>query len=92
VNRAKHRADMGRLSQVACYFPSFVDVQGRSTGCDFLDLGDGVSLSCSHGTRGGSVGCDFRSGETSVGMFCGLGNAMKDYVVISWLCTKGSVH
>jgi hypothetical protein len=53
VNHAKHRADMGRLSQVACYFPSFVDVQGRRIGCDFLDLGDGVGLSHSHGTRGG---------------------------------------
>jgi hypothetical protein len=53
VNRAKHRADMGRLSLVACYFPSFVDVQGRRTGCDFLDLGDGVGLSPSHGIRGG---------------------------------------
>jgi hypothetical protein len=53
VNRAKHRADMGRLSQVACYFPSFTDVRGRRTGCDFLDLGDGVGLSPSHGTRGG---------------------------------------
>jgi hypothetical protein len=29
------------------------------------------------GTRGASVGCDFRSGETSVWMFCGLGNAVK---------------
>jgi hypothetical protein len=53
VNRTKHRADMGRLSQVACYFPGFVDVQGRRTGCDFLDLGHGVGLSPSHGTRGG---------------------------------------
>jgi hypothetical protein len=53
VNRAKHRADMGRLSQVACYFPSFADVQGRRTGCDFLDLGDVVGLSPSHGARGG---------------------------------------
>jgi hypothetical protein len=52
VNRTKHRADMGRLSLVACYFPSFADVRGRGTGCDFLDLGDGVSLSHSHGTRG----------------------------------------
>jgi hypothetical protein len=83
---------MGRLSQVACYFPSFVDVQGRRTGCDFLDLGDGVGLSPSHGTRGASVGCDFHSGETSVWMFFGLGNAVKNYVVISWPCTKGSVH
>jgi hypothetical protein len=53
VNRAKHRADMGRFSQVACYFPSFADVRGRRTGCDFLDLGDGVGLSPSLGTRGG---------------------------------------
>jgi hypothetical protein len=53
VNHVKHRADMGRLSQVACYFPSFVDVQGRRTRCDFLDLIDGVGLSPSHGTRGG---------------------------------------
>jgi hypothetical protein len=26
---------------------------------------------------GASVGCNFRSGETSVWMFCGLGNAVK---------------
>jgi hypothetical protein len=56
VNRAKHRAHMGRLSQVACYFPSFVDVRGRRTGWDFLDLGDGVGLSPSLGTRGGFCG------------------------------------
>jgi hypothetical protein len=42
--------------------------------------------------EGAFVGCDFRSGETSVWMFCGLGNAVKNYVVISWPCTKGSVH
>jgi hypothetical protein len=53
VNRAKHKADMGRLSQVACYFPSFIDVWGRRIGCDFLDLGNGVDLSPSHGTRRG---------------------------------------
>jgi hypothetical protein len=53
VNHAKHMADMGRLSQVTCYFPSFVDVRCRRTGCDFLDLGDEVGLSPSHGTRGG---------------------------------------
>jgi hypothetical protein len=53
VNHAKHRADMGRLSLVACYFPNFADVRGRGTGCDFLDLGDGVGLSPSRGTRGG---------------------------------------
>jgi hypothetical protein len=33
--------------------------------------------------EGASVGCDFRSGETSVCKFCGLGNAVKSYVVIS---------
>jgi hypothetical protein len=53
VNRIMHRADMGRLSHVACYFPTFTDVQDRRAGCDFLDLGDGVGLSPSHGTRGG---------------------------------------
>jgi uncharacterized protein with LGFP repeats len=42
--------------------------------------------------EGASVGCDFHSGETLVWMFCGLGNAVKDYVVISWPCTNGSVH
>jgi hypothetical protein len=42
--------------------------------------------------KGASVGCDFHSGETLVLMFCGLGNAVKDFVVISWPCTKGSVH
>jgi hypothetical protein len=83
---------MGRVSQVVCYFPSFTDVRGRRTGCDFLDLGDVVGLSLSHGTRGAYVGCDCRSGETSVWMFCGLGNAVKNYVVISYPCTKGSVH
>jgi hypothetical protein len=53
VNSAKHRANMGRLSQVACYFSSFVDVRSQRIGCDFLDLGDGVGLSPSHDTRGG---------------------------------------
>jgi hypothetical protein len=53
VNNAKHRADMGRLSQVACYFSSFDDVRGRRIGCDFLNLDDGVGLSPSYGTRGG---------------------------------------
>jgi uncharacterized protein with LGFP repeats len=42
--------------------------------------------------EGASVGCDFRSGETLVWMFYGLRNAVKNYVVISWPCTKGSVH
>jgi hypothetical protein len=53
VNSTKLMADMDRLSQVACYFPSFADVRGRRAGRDFLDLGDGVGLSPSHGTRGG---------------------------------------
>jgi hypothetical protein len=44
---------MGRLSCVACCFSSFVDIQGRRTGCDFLDIGDGVVLSPSLGIRGG---------------------------------------
>jgi hypothetical protein len=38
VNRTKHRADMGRLSQVACYFPSFVDVRGSRKGWCNPDL------------------------------------------------------
>jgi hypothetical protein len=33
--------------------------------------------------EGASVGCDFRSGETLVCIFCGLGNTVKDYLVIS---------
>jgi hypothetical protein len=42
--------------------------------------------------EGASVGYDFHSGETSVWMLCGLGNTVKNYVVISWPCTKGSVR
>jgi hypothetical protein len=42
--------------------------------------------------EGASVGCDFRSSETLVWKFSGLGNAVKNYVVFSWPCTKGSVH
>jgi hypothetical protein len=42
--------------------------------------------------EGVSIGCDFRSGETLVWAFYGLGNAVKDYVMISCPCTKGSVH
>jgi hypothetical protein len=34
--------------------------------------------------EGASIGCDFCSGENLVWMFCGLGNVVKDYVVISW--------
>jgi hypothetical protein len=33
--------------------------------------------------EGASVGCDFSNVETLVWIFCGLENAMKDYVVIS---------
>jgi hypothetical protein len=43
---------------------------------------DGVILTLAQ--EGASVGCDFRSGETLVWMFCGLGKAVKNYVVISW--------
>jgi hypothetical protein len=42
--------------------------------------------------EGASVGCHFHSGETSVWMFCGLGNAVKNNVVISWPCPQGSVY
>jgi hypothetical protein len=42
--------------------------------------------------EGASVGCDFHSGETLVWMFRRMGNVVKDYVVIFWSCTKGSVH
>jgi hypothetical protein len=42
--------------------------------------------------EGASIGCDFCSGETSVRMFFKLGNAVKNYVVISRPCTKGSVR
>jgi hypothetical protein len=38
--------------------------------------------------EGASVGCDFHSGETLVWMFCGPGNAVKDYVVIFGSYTK----
>jgi hypothetical protein len=33
--------------------------------------------------EGASVGCDFHSGETTVLMFCGLRNAVKNYVLIA---------
>jgi hypothetical protein len=42
--------------------------------------------------EGAFVGCDFHSGETLVWMFCGLGNAVKNYVVISCPCTKENVN
>jgi hypothetical protein len=45
--------EMGRLSGVTCCFSRFVDIRGRRTGCDFLDLSDGVGLSARLGTRGG---------------------------------------
>jgi hypothetical protein len=37
--------------------------------------------------EGASIGYDFHNGETSVWMFCGLENAVKDFMVISWLYT-----
>jgi hypothetical protein len=43
---------MGRLSGVTCCFPSFTDIRGRRTGCDFLDLGDGVGFSYPWHKRG----------------------------------------
>jgi hypothetical protein len=36
---------------------------------------DGVILTSAQ--EGASVGCDFRHGETSLRMFCGLGEAVK---------------
>jgi hypothetical protein len=57
---------MGMVSGVTCCFSSFTDIRGRRIRCNFLDLGDGVGLSPSLGTKGGSVGCDFHSGETLV--------------------------
>jgi hypothetical protein len=46
-------------------------------------LGDGdVILTLAQ--EGASVGCDFHSGETLVLIFCGLGKAVKNYVMISW--------
>jgi hypothetical protein len=71
VDSAKHMADMGRLSQVACYFPSFADVQGRMTGCDFLNLGDGVGLSHIHGTRGGFCSVDVLHAGKRCERLCG---------------------
>jgi hypothetical protein len=46
---------------------------------------DGVILTLAQEKT--SVECDFRSGETLVLMFCGLGKAVKNYVVISWSYT-----
>jgi hypothetical protein len=42
--------------------------------------------------EGASIGCDFRSGEALVLISCGLENTVKNYVVTSWSCTKGSVR
>jgi hypothetical protein len=42
--------------------------------------------------EGASVGCNFHNGETLVCIFCGLENAMKNFVVINWSCTKESVR
>jgi hypothetical protein len=71
---------MGRFSLVACYFPSFADVRDRETGCDFLDLGDGVDLSPSHVTRGGFCRMTSTAVKPQCGYVCGLVNAVKNYV------------
>jgi hypothetical protein len=42
--------------------------------------------------EGASMGCDFHSSETLVWMFCGLGNVVKKYVVITGSYTKGTVR
>jgi hypothetical protein len=60
-----------------------MDVHDRSIGWDFLDLGDGVGALVATAQEGVSIGCDFHYGETLVWIFCWLGNAMKDFVVIS---------
>jgi hypothetical protein len=52
VNRAKHRADMGTLSQVAYYFPNFVDVRAEGKDGVIPNLGDGW-CNPNLGTRGG---------------------------------------
>jgi hypothetical protein len=52
VNHAKHMADMGRLSQVTCYFPSFVDVRAERKDGVMPTLGDGW-CNPNIGTRGG---------------------------------------
>jgi hypothetical protein len=64
-----------------CVTKFTVQSRGRMTGCDFLDLGDKTLLALAQ--EGASVGCDFCSGETLVSTFCGLGNVVKDYVMIS---------
>jgi hypothetical protein len=51
---------------LTCCFPNFADIQGRRTGCDFLDLGDGVVYLLALAQEGTTVGCDYRSGETLV--------------------------
>jgi hypothetical protein len=43
---------VGLVEYHAIFF-SFADIHGRRTGCDFLDLGDGVGLSPNLGIRGG---------------------------------------
>jgi hypothetical protein len=41
-------------------------VQGRRTGCDFLDIGDGVGILLATTQEGAYVGCEFNNGETLV--------------------------
>jgi hypothetical protein len=52
VNYAKHRADMGRLSQVACYFPSFAMFEVEGKDGVIPTLGDGW-CNPNLGTKGG---------------------------------------
>jgi hypothetical protein len=66
VNRAKHRADMGRLSQEACYFPvSWMSVAKGQDVTSWTLVMEWVYL-LAVAQEGASVGCDFRSDETLV--------------------------
>jgi hypothetical protein len=47
------RVTMFTVQITGLIWVSFADIRGRRIGCDFLDLGDGVGLSPSLGTRGG---------------------------------------
>jgi hypothetical protein len=69
-----------------------VDIQGKMTGCDFLNLGDGMNYLLTLAEERASIRCDFCNGEMLVRIFCRLGNTVKDYVVISLSCTKESIH
>jgi hypothetical protein len=84
VDSAKHMADMGRLTWIVYRVSSFTDVRDRRIGCDFLDLSDGVGVLLATTQEGASVGCDFHSSETLVWMYYGLGNTVKNFMVIPW--------